>query len=89
MVLHQHESLLRWDEGWGGEPISEGGREDLLSVDNSRLGCDKGSEQSLDAALPAPEGGVVGLGHHGTVLPQKLAELFTSGDELWLLQKST
>lgn len=38
-----------------------GGREDLLSVDNSRLGCDKGSEQSLDAALPAPEGGVVGL----------------------------
>lgn len=36
-------------------------REDLLSIDNSRLGCDKGSQQSLDAALPAPEGGVVGL----------------------------
>lgn len=35
--------------------------DDLLSVDNSRFGCDKGSQQSLDAALPAPEGGVVGL----------------------------
>lgn len=64
-------------------------REDLLSIDNSRLGCDKGSQQSLDAALPAPEGGVVGLWHHGTMLPQKLVELFTSRDELWFLQKST
>lgn len=36
-------------------------REDLLSIDDSRLGCDKRSQQGLDAALPAPEGGVVGL----------------------------
>lgn len=35
--------------------------EDLLSVDDPRFGCDKGSQQSLDAALPAPKGGVVGL----------------------------
>lgn len=62
-------------------------REDLLSVDNSRLGCDKRSQQGLDAALPAPEGGVVGLRHHGTMVPQKMVELFTSGDELRLLQK--
>lgn len=36
-------------------------REDLLSIDNPRLGCDEGSQQSLDAALPAPKGWVVGL----------------------------
>lgn len=35
--------------------------EDLLSVNHPRFGCDKGSQQSLDAALPAPKGGVVGL----------------------------
>lgn len=35
--------------------------EDLLSVNNPRFGCYKGSEQSLDAALPAPKGRVVGL----------------------------
>lgn len=52
--LHRLESFCRWDER-----ISR--REDLLSINNSRLGCDKGSQQGLDAALPAPEGGVVGL----------------------------
>ena len=35
--------------------------EDLLSVDDPWFGCDKGSQQCLDAAFPAPEGGVVGL----------------------------
>lgn len=34
---------------------------DLLPVDDPRFGCDEGSQQCLDAALPTPEGGVVGL----------------------------
>ena len=59
--------------------------EDLLSVNDPGFGCDKRSQQSLDAALPAPKGRVVGLGYHRTLFPQKLVELLTPRDELRLL----
>lgn len=61
---------------------------DLLPVDDPRFGGDEGPQQGLNAALPAPEGGVIGLRHHRTLLPQKLVELLTPRDELWLLQNT-
>lgn len=63
--------------------------EDLLPVYYPWLCGDKRSEESLNAALPAPEGGVVGLRHHWTLLPQKLVELLTPRDKLWFLHEQS
>lgn len=63
--------------------------EDLLPVYYPWLCGDKRSEESLNAALPAPEGGVVGLRHNWTLFPQKLVELLTPRDKLRFLREQS